>query len=163
MKIRRPLKAVILLAAASVLAACNSSYRTTAPTTVPVPSTGVSAIHPNLVLTPAEPYPNHAIQVTATGFTPRESLVITECANRVSFTRQGDCDLSAIKPVTANASGKVQTTFMPTEGPFGTNHITCSTPRSCLISVSQPTPHSSALATASLTFCSRSKSCPPTG
>lgn len=153
MNMTRPIRAGLLLAAAcGGLAACGSSSHTAAPTTLPAPTTP-AAKQPTLTLVPSGPFPSQsAVRILAAGFSPGESLVVTECANKGSATSEGDCDLATLKAVTADSSGKVQATFTVTKGPFGTNHITCSKPGSCLVSVSQPTPNPTQVATAPLTF-----------
>jgi hypothetical protein len=156
MNVMRPLAVALLAASAAGLSACSSSSHVTAPTTVPAPTATTSSSQPTLTISPAEPLRSPAtIQVTATGFSPGENLVIAECANKGTSTSEGDCNLAGIKAVTASSSGTVHTTFTVTKGPFGANHITCDQPRSCLVSVTQPTPNPTQDATAPLTFTSQ--------
>ncbi|HLI54469.1 MAG TPA: neocarzinostatin apoprotein domain-containing protein [Acidimicrobiales bacterium] len=153
MNVMRPLAVALLAASAAGLSACSSSSHVTAPTSVPAPTQSATSAQPSLVISPAEPLQSPAtVQVTATGFSPGESLVVAECANKGTSTSEADCNLAGIKAVTANSSGAVHTTFTVTKGPFGTNHITCDQPDSCLVSVTQPTPNPTQDATAPLTF-----------
>lgn len=156
MNVMRPLAVALLAASPAGLSACSSSSHATAPTSVPTPSKTTTSAQPALVISPAEPLQSPAtIQLTATGFSPGESLVVAECANKGTSTSEADCNLAGIKAITADSSGRVHTTFTVTKGPFGTNHITCNQPRSCLVSVTQPTPNPTQDATAPLTFTSQ--------
>jgi ABC-type Fe3+-hydroxamate transport system substrate-binding protein len=151
----------VLLAAALVLAGCGSgspksSTTSTSPTTSPAstsPSSSAAGGAQKMTITPATGLKTgQTVKVTATGFTAGENLVVTECANKGAQTGAGDCDISALKPVKADSTGKVQTTFTVTKGPFGANKIVCSAPNSCLISVTQETPSPSQEANAPISF-----------
>src|SRR5262249_61496325 len=61
------------------------------------------------------------VAVQASGFSPGESLVVTECAAKGTATQPGDCNLTGIKNVTADASGRVRVGFTVLKGPFGAN------------------------------------------
>ena len=92
------------------------------------------------------------VQVTATGFSPNASLVVTQCASRGNATGPGDCNLAGIKTVTANSTGQVTTQMTVIKGPFGANHIVCSSTQSCLVSVNPATPSPTQEADAPITF-----------
>src|SRR5262245_18056821 len=79
------------------------------------------------------------VAVQASGFSPGESLVVTECAAKGTATQPGDCNLTGIKNVTADASGRVRVGFTVLKGPFGANKIVCGAAQACLISVTQAT------------------------
>lgn len=76
----------------------------------------------------------------ASGFSPGESLVVTECAAKGTATGPGDCDLADLLSVTSDAGGRVRVEFRVTEGPFGASNIVCGPGQACLISVTQETP-----------------------
>jgi hypothetical protein len=92
------------------------------------------------------------VLVQATGFTPGESLVVTECADKGTATGPGDCDLTGMQGVTADASGQVKVQFTVRKGPFGANNITCGPAQACLVSVNQPTPSPTEQASAPIKF-----------
>lgn len=157
--------AAAALAAGLVLAGCGgsspkSSSTSTAATTSPgtTASSSSSSSAPagggqKMTITPSTGLKTgQTVKVSATGFTPGETLVVTECANKGAQTGAGDCDLSALKPVTADSAGRVQTTFTVTKGPFGSSKVVCSVPNSCLISVTQETPTPSQEANATISF-----------
>lgn len=89
------------------------------------PATGLAAIQ--------------KILVQASGFVPGESLVVTECAAKSTATGPGDCDLTSMQAVTADAGGHVRTEFTVRKGPFGANNIICGAAQGCLLSVTQAT------------------------
>ena len=73
------------------------------------------------------------MQVTASGFSPGASLVVTQCANKGNSTGPGDCNLADIRTVTANSTGQIATQFTVVKGPFGTSlDIVCGSSQSCL-------------------------------
>lgn len=78
-----------------------------------------------------------AVLVQAAGFSPGESLVVTQCADKGTATGPGDCDLAGMRGVTADSGGRVTVQFTVRKGPFGTNNITCGAAQACLISVTQ--------------------------
>ena len=92
------------------------------------------------------------VRVQASGFSPGESLVITQCASKGTATGPGDCNLNALQGVTADASGRVQAGFTVAKGPFGANNIVCGPSQACLISVTQATPSPTREADAPITF-----------
>lgn len=154
------LRAALLVALGLLLAACSSG--TSSPTTSSTPSstttsssgpTTTAAGGQHLTVTPASGLTSHeTVTLSATGFSPNESLGVTECANKGKKTEPGDCDLSALKSVTSNGSGDVHTSFAVTKGPFGSDHIVCSTPKACIVTVTQETPKPTQDATAVISF-----------
>jgi Neocarzinostatin family len=92
------------------------------------------------------------VQVQASGFSPSESLVVTEGAAKGTATGPGDCDLTGMQGVVSDASGRVKNEFTITKGPFGANNIVCSPAQACLISVTQATPSPTQEADAPITF-----------
>jgi hypothetical protein len=92
------------------------------------------------------------VQVMATGFSPNEALVVTECANKGSSTGQGDCNLAGVQMVTANSAGQVQAQMSVIKGPFGANNIVCSSSQTCLVSVTPETASPTQEADAPITF-----------
>jgi hypothetical protein len=90
--------------------------------------------------------------VQASGFSPGESLVVTECAAKGAATGPGDCDLTGIQSVTSDASGQVKVDLTVTKGPFGANNIVCGPAQACLISVTQATPSPTQEADTPITF-----------
>jgi len=92
------------------------------------------------------------VQITATGFSPGASLVVTQCANKGNSTGPGDCNLAGIRTITANSAGQVATQFTVIKGPFGTNHIVCGSSQSCLVSVNPATTNPTQEADAPISF-----------
>ncbi len=150
---------MLALAGALILAACGSSgHGTSSQTTGATGTTATRATSKapggqHLTVTPSQGLKSPAtVQVTATGFSPGESLVVTQCANKGSATGPGDCNLAGVQTVTANSAGQVHAQITVIKGPFGSNHIVCSISQSCLVSVSQPTASTSQEADAPITF-----------
>jgi len=113
---------------------------TTAPAT-PSPSATAPSGHQKVTVTPAAGLKTgQQVQVQASGFSPSESLVVTECAAKGTATGPGDCNLTGMQSVISDGSGQVKVNFTVTKGPFGTNNIVCSPSQACLISVTQATP-----------------------
>ena len=92
------------------------------------------------------------VQVQASGFSPGESLVVTECASKGTATGSGDCDLTGIQSVTADAGGRVKVELTVSKGPFGANKIVCGPAQACLVSVTQATPSPTEEADAPIAF-----------
>jgi len=92
------------------------------------------------------------VLVQASGFSPGESLVVTQCAAKGTATGAGDCDLTGMQGVTADASGRVKLEFTVSKGPFGANKIVCGPAQACLVSVTQATPSPTQEADAPITF-----------
>jgi len=79
------------------------------------------------------------VHVDASGFSPGEALVVTECAAKGTKTGAGDCDLPGMLPTESDGSGDVDLDFTVTKGPFGADQIVCGPQQACLISVTQAT------------------------
>lgn len=149
----------VALAASLALAACSSSAKpagsaatSAVPSSVPTSSSAAGGAQ-KVTLSPSTGLGSPAtLHVTASGFSPNEPLVVTECANKGNSTGPGDCDLQGVKSVTSNSSGDVDTTITVVKGPFGTNHITCGPGQACLVSVSQATATPTQEADAPITF-----------
>jgi len=92
------------------------------------------------------------VLVQASGFSPGESLVVTQCASKGTATGPGDCDLTNMQGATADASGRVKLELTVSKGPFGANKIVCGPAQACLISVTQATPSPTEEADAPITF-----------
>ena len=67
-------------------------------------------------------------------------------------TGPGDCDLTGMQGVTADASGRVKVDLTVSKGPFGANKIVCGPAQACLVSVTQATPSPIQEADAPITF-----------
>jgi hypothetical protein len=157
-------------AAAAVLAVlaagCGSSPApvTRSPTTTPQPATTTAPVtatssapapsgHQKVTVTPATGLKSgQKVLVKASGFSPAESMVVTECAAKGAATGPGDCDLNGMQSVTSDASGRVKVDLTVTKGPFGANNIVCGPARACLISVTQATPSPTQEADTPITF-----------
>lgn len=122
----------------------GSSTTTSTPKT---PTTQTMTVSPSRGLKSGE-----TVTVRAAGFSPNQSLVLTECANKGKATGPGDCDLNNLKSVKSNASGDVRATYSVTKGPFGGSKIKCDTPTACILSVTQATENPSQDATAVIAF-----------
>ena len=160
--LRRWASAAVLVVLA---AGCGSSSAplTRSPTTTPpaatatapataIPSAAATSGHQEITVTPATGLKSgQQVRVQASGFSPGESLVITQCASKGSKTGPGDCNLNAIQGVTADASGRVQVDFTVAKGPFGANNIVCGPSQACLVSVTQATLSPSQEADATIT------------
>jgi len=151
-------------------AGCGSSAApvTRSPTTTPPPATTTAPATASATATSSAPAPSGHQKVTVTpatglksgqkvlvqasGFSPGESLVVTQCAAKGAATGPGDCDLNAMQSVTADANGQVKFDLTVTKGPFGANNIVCGPARACLISVTQATPSPTHEADTPITF-----------
>jgi hypothetical protein len=139
------------------LAACGGSSSSHsgshATTTTGSSATSAAAGSQHLTVTPSTGLISPAtVQVTATGFSPGASLVVTQCANKGNATGPDDCNLAGIKNVTANSSGQITTQMTVIKGPFGAHRIVCSSSNSCLVSVSPATPSPNQEADAPISF-----------
>lgn len=149
---------ILALAVGLGLAACGSSSKSGSgshPTTTSAPSatSAAAAGVQHLTITPSQGLKSPAtVQVTATGFSPGSTLVVTQCANKGNATAPGDCNLAGIKTVTANSAGQVDTQITVIKGPFGANHIVCGSSQTCLVSVNPATPNPTQEADAPITF-----------
>jgi hypothetical protein len=151
-------------------AGCGSSAApvTRSPTTTPPPATTTAPATASATATSSAPAPSGHQKVTVTpatglksgqkavvqasGFSPGESLVVTQCAAKGAATGPGDCNLNGMQSVTADASGQVKVDLTVTTGPFGANNIVCGPARACLISVTQATPSPTQEADTPITF-----------
>lgn len=145
----------VLTAAALATAACSSGSAplvrggpttsgvttTVAPTTTAPTTAGPAPTTQTLTVTPASDLESgQTVQITATGFSANEALVVTECAAKGKATGPGDCDLSNLQSAQSDQNGQVKLQFTVTKGPFGANKIVCTSTQACLISVTQATP-----------------------
>lgn len=146
---------------AAIAAGCGSSPATVirSPTTTPpapaatTPATATGGQAQQITVNPATGLKSgQRVRVQASGFSPGESLVITQCASKGTATGPGDCNLNAMQGVTADDSGRVRADFTVTKGPFGANNIVCGPAQACLISVTQATPSLTQEADALITF-----------
>ena len=161
---RRRAAAAVLVVLAAGCGSSSSAPLTRSPTTTPPPavttapatataSATATSGHQQIMVTPATGLQSgQRVRVQASGFSPGESLVITQCASKGTATGPGDCNLNAKQGVTADASGRVQAGFTVAKGPFGTNNIVCGASQACLISVTQATPSPTQEADATITF-----------
>jgi neocarzinostatin family protein len=126
---------------------------TTAPPTA-TPSAATTIGHAqHVTVTPATGLTaGQRVLVQASGFSPGESLVVTECASKGTATGPGDCDLTSMQGVTADASGRVKLELTVSKGPFGVNKILCGPAQACLVSVTQATPSPTQEADAPIAF-----------
>ena len=139
--------AILAVGCGSNTAALTRSPTTTPPVTATVTATATSSATAasghgqHVKVTPATGLRSgQQVQVQASGFSPGESLVVTECASKGAATTSGDCNLTSLQGVTADASGQVNVQLTVTKGPFGANKIVCGPAQACLISVTQATP-----------------------
>ncbi len=161
---RRWLAAVVL---AALAAGCGSGptqvtrtpsttpppATTTAPATATPSATATGKLVQKVTVTPATGLKSgQQVLVQASGFSPGQALVITECASKGTATGPGDCDLNAMQAVTSDASGRVKSDVTVTKGPFGANKIVCGPAQACLISVTQATPAPTQEADAPIAF-----------
>ena len=157
---RRRAAAAVLVVLAAGCGGSSSAPLTRSPTTTPPPAVTTAPAtatatsgHQQIMVTPATGLQSgQRVRVQASGFSPGESLVITQCASKGTATGPGDCNLNAMQGVTADASGRVQAGFTVAKGPFGTNNIVCGASQACLISVTQATPSPTQEADATITF-----------
>ena len=163
MKLCRQWAALALLAAAAAGCGSNSAPVVRPPTSTPpastaaptsaAPSAAPSGQTQHLTVSPATGLTTgQTVLVQASGFSPGESLVATECADKGTATGPGDCNLAAMQSVTSDANGRVTVQLTVTKGPFGANNIVCGPTQACLISVTQPVPSPTQQATAPITF-----------
>jgi hypothetical protein len=104
-------------------------------TTAPAPTTQAVKVIPATGLMSTQ-----SVLVMASGFSPNESLVVTECAAKGSATGPGDCNLANMQSVASDPGGRVSVEFTVTKGPFGSNNVVCGPNQACLVSVSQASP-----------------------
>ncbi len=139
----------LVVMAAGLLGACSGgssgivrppssppSDTTTPTTTTTTPSTQHQSLH---VIPATNLSARQQVRVVATGFTPGEALVVTQCAAKGQQTGPGDCNLSGLLSVQADSAGDVNVRFTVLKGPFGANHVVCRERNACLVSVTQAT------------------------
>jgi hypothetical protein len=78
---------------------------------------------------------NETVTIKGTGYPPGQTQGITECANKGNQTTANDCNLGGIGVTKASATGTISATFKVALGPFGGNHIVCTSPPGCIVSV----------------------------
>jgi len=123
-----------------------------APPATAAPTTGPRG-KPHVTVQPASGlHDGDSVHVTGTGFTPGNTYIVAQCGDKGSKTGQGDCDITAVLPATADATGTVQVDYTVKKGPFGAHNIVCSPTQPCLINVSQPTPDPTQQADARIVF-----------
>ncbi len=155
MKIR-VLASCLVIAGAAAAAGCSSgsgpvtrtgppvtpsSATATAPATTPATSPSASGgTTQRVTVTPATGLAaTQKVLVQASGFSPAQALVVTQCAAKGTATGPADCDLTGMQNVAADANGRVKLQFTVHKGPFGANKIVCGPAQACLISVTQAT------------------------
>ena len=117
------------------------------------PPTAASSAAQHATVTPATGLKSgQKVLVQASGFSPGEALVVTQCAAKGTATGPGDCNLTSMQSITADASGRVRVEFTVSKGPFGANNIICGPAQACLISVTQATPSPTQEADAPISF-----------
>lgn len=141
----------------STASAGSSALSTQSGTTSVPASTGSgttsSARHPAIVITPNSSLRDgQSVRITATGFAANEALTVVQCAAKGTATGPGDCNLSAMQGISADATGRVVTTLVVRKGPFGANNVVCSASTPCLVSVTQASLSPTDEADAPITF-----------
>jgi hypothetical protein len=117
------------------------------------PPTAASSVAQHATVTPATGLKSgQKVMVQASGFSPGEPLVVTQCAAKGTATGPGDCNLTSMQSITADTSGRVRVEFTVSKGPFGANNIICGPAQACLISVTQATPSPAQEADAPISF-----------
>jgi len=128
-------KATIVRPPSSSAPALTTTTTTTAPPTTPPAGSQQVTVTPATGLSSGQ-----HVTVSASGFSPNEALVVTECAAKGAATGPGDCNLSGMATTSSDSSGHVEVDFVVTKGPFGGNGIVCGPAQPCLVSVTQATP-----------------------
>lgn len=106
-----------------------------------------------MTITPsARLHDGQRVSVAASGFSPGEPLQVVQCADKGRRTGPGDCNLTSMLAVTADANGQVTAALTVARGPFGTNAVVCSTKQRCLVSVTQASLNPTEEADAAITF-----------
>lgn len=164
---RRPLLWAGAAALLALAAGCGSSGKPltrSGPTVTPsTSSSSTSSSSSSVATTPASTQtltvsPSSGLRasqdvlLTASGFSPGEALVVTECAAKGNATTSDDCNLAGMQSVVADAQGRVRVEFTVVKGPFGANRIVCSASQPCLVSVTQATPSPTQEADAPVSF-----------
>lgn len=116
-------------------------------------ATSTAGVEQHVTVTPSSGLSaRQSVLVSGRGFTPGESLVVTQCAAKGQKTGAGDCNLSGLTSVTADGRGHVRLRFTVVKGPFGGNKIVCSRRQACLVSVTQATLSPTEEADAAISF-----------
>src|SRR6266481_806552 len=119
------MRRVVLLAALALLVACGGNTPKANNTLPPIPSSSTpgspaptqSAGKQTITVTPHTGLKSgQAVHIVAAGFSPNETLGVVECADKGTATGQGDCDISRLKTVTSDESGRVDTMFSVVTG-----------------------------------------------
>jgi hypothetical protein len=123
---------------AAVVPASSSASPRSVSASGSVPTVAASAGKPTVTIQPSAGLKSgQVVHVTGGGFSPNESLVINECADKGAKTGPADCALGALTPTRTDAGGNVRADFTVTVGPFGINKIVCGAAQPCLLSVSE--------------------------
>jgi maltose-binding protein MalE len=140
----------LMLTVVVALAACSSNTKTTtttappsgsttttaSPATTAAPTTTTTKPAQVITISPATGLTNdETITIKGTGYPANQSQGITECANKGNQTTANDCNLGGIGVTKASATGTISATFKVALGPFGGNHIVCTSPPGCIVSV----------------------------
>lgn len=121
--------------------ASTTSPPTSAASTTAPPTSSPAAGQQHLTVTPSTGLSDgQSVKVDATGFSPNQPLVVTQCAALGTKTQSADCNLAGLQMVTSDATGAVHIQFTVVKGPFGAAQVTCSATQPCLISVTQASP-----------------------
>jgi hypothetical protein len=116
----------------------DSSAPVTTPTPTPTPSPTRVARHPVAVVRPATGLVDgQSVAVTGSGFSPGIALVVVQCLARGTATGSGDCNLSGLVSVRADAAGTVATRLTVSKGPYGSPPVLCSRTQACLVSITE--------------------------
>ncbi len=131
---------VVVRPPASTAGSTTSAPSTTG-TPAPSSSSPTAPSRPQITVTPRTGLAaSTVVQVSGSGFSPNQALVVNECAAKGSATGPGDCNLAGLVAVTSDARGAISLRFRVLKGPFGANRITCGPAQRCLVSVSQASP-----------------------
>jgi hypothetical protein len=141
----------------TAVAPSTSSAPTSAPPSTAPPAGGPSTTaqqgQQTLTITPSSGLAaSQSVRLAASGFSPNEPLVVTQCADKGNSTGPGDCNLAGMLMVTSDAGGHVSSDFHVVKGPFGGNNIVCGAQQRCLVSVSQAAASPTEEADAPVTF-----------
>jgi neocarzinostatin family protein len=127
--------AVVLLTVAACGGSSSPSGGGNTPTPTPAATTPAGPTQ-TMTITPHKGlHDGQKVTVVGKGFTAGKTYGVTECADKGAATGAGDCNLGGIKGGVADATGTVTVTFPVAKGPFGANHIVCTKPPGCIVSV----------------------------
>lgn len=140
----------------SVVRPDDDSSSASVPTQTPSPSPSSSAavpVDPKITVEPDTGLADgQTVTVTASGFSPGQSLIVIQCADKGQQTGAGDCNLEVAATVQTNESGGAMTPLVVTVGPFGGNGVVCDAAQPCLVSVTQASPTPTEEADAPISF-----------